>query len=504
MPASSRPCQHRALECDLGATLTKSRWLYERPLGAYHLVYAPDWPGMPVLVPPDTKQLLDRFASGAKVGEVLASIPDPSGEASANRFQLLNALFDRGFLRDTPDTDVIVPKGYRPSRKSLNIWLHISNNCNLACSYCFVEHSKMKMSRATADRTISQIISTVEKHGVDDILVKFAGGEPTLSVTQMEYFHESLVRKLQGTKVHVHWTVLTNGTNLSDRFLAFIERANATVSISIDGYGDYHDIYRVFRTSPRTKTGGAQKGSWDTINRNIEELRLRGIVPYINAMVGPRTSPGLPELAKWIFGNGMIGTLHVVRNVDDSWQPGASRRTQYASYCDQLARDFERMFLELEDDKYRINLPRWMEVAELSFDSPAPDVCCGIGADHIVIKHDGSLASCPMTIHERTVVPEGDLFEAASATFTASPTDRDPDDMCMRCQWEKVCASACPVANERIRGTAFTQSPLCKFWKYVIPRYLDFYGRKLLQAQRHGPSGTVPGHARRVMTDQAP
>jgi radical SAM protein with 4Fe4S-binding SPASM domain len=159
------------------------------------------------------------------------------------------------------------------------------------------------------------------------------------------------------------------------------------------------------------------------------------------------------------------------------------------------------MFEELENPRYSIQLPRWMEVAELSFEAPAPDICCGIGSDHIVIKHDGSLASCPMTVHERTVVPVDDLFEAALQTFTASPMDRPADDVCLSCQWYKVCASACPVANERIKGKPFTQSPLCRFWKYVIPRYLDFYGKKLIQS-RDQPlvwNGVEP----RVFTERA-
>ena len=505
--SSKLPQSHR-YECDLSARLFKSGWLYERQFRQHILTYAPDWPGMPVLLSPDIMEAVNRFSDGATVGGVLSSLAGHSGRSFAGWLGILNALVDRGFLRDAPDPKRFIPKGYQSSMRALNIWLHINNNCNLACSYCFVEHSNLRMEQETLDRTITQIGKTVRTHGVEDVLVKFAGGEPTLSLPQMEYFHEELSQELRDTRAYVHWTVLTNGTNLTERFLSFIGRAKATVSISIDGYGEYHDLYRVYRANPNSHREAKPKGSWDVINRNIETLRSKGISPYINAMVGPKTSPGLPKLAEWIFGNHMIGTIHVVRNVDDSWKPGESRRDQYFEYCEQLARDFESMFQELEHKKYRIELPRWMEIAELSFDQPAPDICCGIGSDHIVIKHDGSLASCPMTMHERTVAPINDLFAAARETFAVSPADRSPDDVCLHCQWFKVCASACPVANERIRGKAFTQSPLCKFWKYVIPRYLDFYGTKLLQAQelesfdlRNNPSAGTDYGVEKVLTN---
>jgi uncharacterized protein len=467
-------------------------------MAPYTLLYAPDWPGMPVLVTDDVRQLYDDFSDGAPVGEVLSQFQGRTGKGFMEWLSVVNELVERGFLRDVPDAATFTPKPYHPSRKSMNVWLHINNYCNLACSYCFVEHTKTYMEEPTIDSTVSLISKTVRTHGVEDILIKFAGGEPTLTLPQMEYFFDRLTDELADTKAYVHWTVLTNGTNVNDRFLRFIDRAKATISISVDGYGDYHDLYRVYRTNEKSKrtlpvisnnksdSGNAHhpKGSWSVINKNIEILRRNGIVPYINAMVGPKTSKGLPDLARWMFGNGMIGTIHVVRNLEDSWASGSHRKAQYGAYCDQLEEDFEKMFQELEHERYQINLPRWMEVAELYFDNPAPDICCGIGTDHIVIKHDGTLASCPMTVHEQTVIPTEDLFLSAKETFKASPDDRGSEE-CLSCQWFKVCASGCPVANQRIRGHAFMQSPLCSFWKYVIPRYVVFYGTKLLQAKKN-------------------
>ncbi len=176
--------------------------------------------------------------------------------------------------------------------------------------------------------------------------------------------------------------------------------------------------------------------------------------------------------------------MHVVRNLGTSWESAFDRRADYEEYCAQMAEAFDKMFLELESDSYKMTLPHSLEVCELYFDEPAPDICCGIGANHLVIKHDGSLASCPMTVHEKTVFPIEDLFKASKETFSITPDVRGDDGVCFSCQWYKVCASACPVNNERLNGHAFTRSPLCSFWKYVIPRYLVFYGRKLLQANQ--------------------
>ena len=470
------------VQYDLGVPLFHSRWTFEHAIPPYTLLYSPDSPGLPILVTTHVKRIYDAFRSGATLGEVSAALH--STASFTDCLTVTNDLVERGFLREQLDPPHFSPKPQPPSMKGMNIWLHINNYCNLACSYCFVDHTKAHMKEDTIDATVALIGKTAREHGVNDILVKFAGGEPTLTLPQMEYFYDRLTEEMADTGAYLHYAVLTNGTNVTSRFIEFVRRAPATVSISVDGYGDYHDKYRIFRTNerlPMVPTSTHGKGSWEVVNKNIDVLRRNGIVPYINAMVGPKTSKGLPELAEWIFGSGMIGTIHVVRNIDDSWERGAHRARQYQQYCDQLAEDFERMFQVLEAERFHINLPRWMEIAELTFDTPAPDVCCGIGTDHIVIKHDGTLASCPMTVHEQTVIPIDDLFKSAKATFDASP-DRRGGSECLSCEWFKVCASACPVANERLGGHAFMQSPLCQFWKYVIPRYVIFYGRKLAQA----------------------
>jgi uncharacterized protein len=469
--------QRATYEYDLSATLFLSRWAHRQPLDDKVLLYVPDWPGMPIVAGGAVRDLCDEFAGGAIVGEVLRRYHGRDGRTFTEWLEIVGELADRGLLRDQADSETFDPRPISSARKSMNVWLHINNNCNLACSYCFVEHTKQSMTDETIDATVASIGATVRRHGVDDVLFKFAGGEPTLMLPQMERFFERATAELQDTGAYVHWAVLTNGTVVNDRLIEFIDRAHLSVSISIDGYGPDHDLYRVFRNNGN----GSRRGSWSTVLRSIEILEKHGTVPYINAMAGPKTSRGLPDLAAWIFGGGMMGTVHVVRNLDDSWEGGEARKREYADYCAQLARDFEAMFEVLEREEYRLRLPRWVEIAELSFDRPAASVCCGIARDHFVIAQDGRLASCPMTVNERTVPASDDLFEAVTHTFEGRPDVRASDE-CLRCQWFRVCASACPVTNERVVGHPFIQSPLCDFWKYVIPRYLLFHGRKLRQA----------------------
>src|SRR5262249_38780094 len=136
--------------------------------------------------------------------------------------------------------------------------------------------------------------------------LKFAGGEPTLSIPRMELFQDKLQRALAGSQCTWFTSVLSNGTVMSDRLIHFLQRPQTGISISIDGYGPAgHDIFRVFKTDRR--------GSWSIISANITKALQNGIVPFILATISQESAETLPDLVKWIYGRGLKARLSVVR-----------------------------------------------------------------------------------------------------------------------------------------------------------------------------------------------
>jgi uncharacterized protein len=379
-----------------------------------------------------------------------------------------------------------------PEGQELSIWLHVNNYCNLDCDYCFVEKDHAAMTREVMAATISRIVCTARKHGTQRIGLKFGGGEPTLSVPAMEWFHDRLLRELEGTGVTLSTGVVSNGTVASDRLIAFLRRPRVALSISLDGFGaTSHDRYRVFV--------GSGEGSWDVIMRNVDRFLANGIVPGINATISEQTSATLPELVRWIFGRGLRARLSVVRQpTEDRFREwGVVRlrtsrdarpdiRDAYAGLNRSMKAAFEAAFAELEKPEVAIDLRNGLRICELTFDQPSFTSCCGIGSNHVVIQEDGRLASCPMTLREANVEPSDDLVTSTRETFASSPMehDRGGEKSCLDCRWFPVCVGGCPVNNERMTGRAFTVSPLHEFYEYVIPRYVVFFGRKLLQEER--------------------
>ena len=178
-----------------------------------------------------------------------------------------------------------------------------------------------------------------------------------------------------------------------------------------------------------------------------------------------------------------------MRNLGSSWEKYESRLADYREYCCQLLNAFDEAFSVLESPSYTLCLPKALTIAELSFDHPLPGVCCGMGRNHLVIRNDGNLAGCPMTVSEQSSIPSDDLL-ASMRQFAPIPQTRDAASECLRCKWYRVCGGDCSITNSRLHGNMFAQSPLCPLWKGLIPRYLVFYGKKLEQANNlSSPSG---------------
>ncbi|ODS36072.1 hypothetical protein BEH94_07525 [Candidatus Altiarchaeales archaeon WOR_SM1_SCG] len=468
--------------CNLSARLFKSSNIFEHRINDHWVLFAPDWPGFPVVVNDWVHRVLDRFQEGSLVSDVLSELQTNQSlqESFDATFPTISFLEERGFLRDAPSClPYQVPTGNSTAKPHyFGVWLHINNNCNLACSYCFVkEKSHTAMSTEVIRSTARAIANTAKLYGVKRVGLKFAGGEPTLVVPLMETFQDLLLEELRGTDVELHTAVLSNGTILNQRLLSFLKRPNTCIGISLDGYGTSHDIFRVFKNS--------RKGSWKTIMQNIEILREHSITPFIMATISAETNKSLPQLVKWIYRNNFKTRLSVVRQPNCSWNCSSQQVHEYKLLCDTMKDAFERAFVELEDPSFLIDLRVALRICELHFENPANGVPCGIGETHLVIKPNGNLARCPMTIDETGVAPSNDLLSSCRECFTYSFSQRkyeSLDDECLNCKWFPVCAGGCPITNLRINGHPFTKSPLCDFYKYIIPRYLIFFGRKLLHA----------------------
>jgi len=439
--------------------------------------YAPDFYGMPIVGGTLINQIFESFQGGSISQHVLDLLTNLMGYKYAEVVDCINFLLDKGILKSNNDAGRYKSTNYQ-SAENVEVWLHINNSCNLKCDYCFVDKDKSFMTDEVMARTIENLSTTAKTRNLKQLTIKFAGGEPTLVLDKMESFYEQLSDKLADSETKLNVGILSNGTVLSDQLIRFIKKNNAGISISLDGYGEEgHDIYRTFKNNPN-------RGSWNLIYKNINQLLSHGIKPYILATISEESCKTLTSLVQWIMQNNLSTRLGIVRTPTILRENASQAKEQaYESLCQTMIEAFEQVFIELEKPTYPFNIVRKIGICELHFERPSFTTCCGIGNNHIVINENGFLANCPMTLKETLVSPGKDLLLSTRKTFPISPEIRNSESKknCLDCNWFPVCVSGCPINNSRNTGNLFSISPLHEFYDYVIPRFIKFYGQKLLQ-----------------------
>lgn len=148
----------------------------------------------------------------------------------------------------------------------LNGCLNLTDNCNLACKYCFVQQKPHYMTLDTGKQAIDFFMSNYlnkkrllgEEQVPDKMHLTFFGGEPMLMFEELikpltEYIEKNYPN-------HFMLSITTNGTLLNEEKIKYLYNHNIYPLLSIDGPKIVQDFNR-----PR-KDGGS---SFDLLEPNI-------------------------------------------------------------------------------------------------------------------------------------------------------------------------------------------------------------------------------------------
>ena len=126
--------------------------------------------------------------------------------------------------------------------------IHAAHDCNLRCKYCFADAGEYHMrdrsliSPETGKRALDWLIrKSGNRHNLE---VDFFGGEPLLNfqaIKEIVAYGRELEKK---HNKRFKFTTTTNGVNLNDEIIAFLNREMDNVVISIDGREEVHDRMR--------------------------------------------------------------------------------------------------------------------------------------------------------------------------------------------------------------------------------------------------------------------
>lgn len=164
--------------------------------------------------------------------------------------------------------------------------LLLNERCNFKCKYCY-----SASGRSSAELTMEQIAPMVvfflssARAAVNDRTIMFmGGGEPALSwkILKEATLYAEKVAAREGTKVH--FSITTNGSILNDEMVQFFKAHNFTVQLSFEVLPDVQN---------------EQRGSFDTVARNVRTLTEAGVNNYVRSTITERNVDRIPEMVEF-------------------------------------------------------------------------------------------------------------------------------------------------------------------------------------------------------------
>lgn len=161
------------------------------------------------------------------------------------------------------------------SRRLSGLYLHVTDRCNLQCSYCYRESSP-RLSVLHDSAKVCAMLEFIKPFSVPRLEVTFSGGEPLMHPGFREIVEMS-------SRLGYTNRLLTNGTLMHDEMADFIAAHFRGVKISLDGPNE--EIH----------SGTRGKGNFARVVRSVERLAARGARVSVQVTL---TKSSLPHAAE--------------------------------------------------------------------------------------------------------------------------------------------------------------------------------------------------------------
>jgi uncharacterized protein len=439
---------------------------------AHWLVCNPVRQGSVAVLDEEAHALLEIFRGGyslQNLTEPWVNVGEHEGDLQPllSKAQLVMLFITLGLVIDTCQADKGGTVSLLGEPSTLSAWLHMTNACNMSCSYCYIAKSTEHMSEDVGTRSVDAVLRSAIRYGYQKVRLKYAGGEALLRLPQILILHDYAVQQAEQHGLQVSATMLSNGAALTPRAIQQLQKRNISVMISIDGIGAAHD-------SQRPLLNG--KGSSHLVQRAIMRLLENNLVPHINVTISHRNLSGLVDLVAYLLKHDLPFSFSYYRENDCS---ATFSDLQFSEK--QMIAGMKVAFAYIQDHL----TPRKIYVSLLDKASLAAPHhhTCGAGRDYLVIDQHGGVAKCQVEIAQTITTIEADnpLQEIRAYQEGTQVLDVDSKEGCRTCNWRYWCGGGCAVLTHRLTGRNDIRSPNCGIYKALFPEALRLEALRLLK-----------------------
>jgi len=348
-------------------------------------------------------------------------------------------------------------------------WLHITNQCNLRCTYCYLYKNQDDMSEEVGRLTIDRLLAHCQQCQLKQLKLKFSGGEALLRwrfVKELWHYAQQQIQ-LKQLNVKLSGVVLSNGVPISKRLAEEIKAEGLRVSISLDGLGKCHDQQRIFPDG---------RGSFKLVMRGIECLQAAGVSFSVSVTITKHNVSELAELTKYLMDRKIIFSFNFFRE-----NPHADH--SLAAGADELIAGLSKSYQVIQQHQYIA--PHVNFLLDRTYIYNPRVATCGVARSYVTIKPNGDLTPCQMA-YEQVVanIAEQDWWDKVRATKlcgkSVAPSFADKP-ACHHCQFAPWCGGGCPLLAQQYSGSTTGANPYCRVYKTMIPELIKLDAELLLR-----------------------
>lgn len=330
--------------------------------------------------------------------------------------------------------------------------LHMAHDCNLRCKYCFASTggfggTRKLMDLETARAAIDRLLQLSGNRR--NLEVDFFGGEPLMN---FDVLRETVAYARTQEKTHgknFRFTVTTNGLNLNDEIIDFINREMSNVVLSIDGRKQVNDHMRP------TING---KGSYDAIVPKFQQLVAgRGDKEYYVRGTYTRYNLDFDKdiLQLYDLGFTQISVEPVVGPETDDY----SIRQQDIP---QIEQSYTRLMQELvarrKNKQNDFNFFHFMVDLDNGPCAIKRLKGCGSGNEYVAVTPDGEIYPCHQFVGQPDFImgsaADGIWNRQLKQDFARANILHKPE--CGSCWAKLFCSGGCNANNHAFNGSIYT------------------------------------------------
>lgn len=350
---------------------------------------------------------------------------------------------------DDEDSKVLAFVKSKIPTPAINVcYIITSEQCNLACKYCFLgnnDSSKRRnfalenMTKETADKAIDFFIRQIKLSGLDvennKPVIIFYGGEPLVNYDVLVYVAEKInkIRSSEKCIKNLEMSVVSNGLLLTEERALKLKALGVSIAISIDGFTEEANSMRV-------DTGG--HNVFSKILKTLDICKRIGVDISLSVTLSEKTIKDTKDILNLVDNYGIKSFGFNIMMSDENF-------VVPQSYNEAAAQFIIDEFVELRkrgiyEDRIMRKLKAFSK-AQVYFSD-----CAATSGGQIVVAPSGRIGICHGCLHDKQyfVTDVNDIeFDATIAPDFVEWSQLTPinKEECQDCPALGICGGGCPI-----------------------------------------------------------